>query len=100
MSKSLFTYRSRKHDKRPNIIVGANRTKFRSMGLTSKRKSGNHNNFPLLVNPEENSKYDEAYLKKRIIEDFKFNYSKPFKNFKSSDSDNKRIAEYLKNKKK
>ena len=66
MSKNLFTYRSRKHDKRPNIIVGANRTQFRSMGLTSK-KSGNHNNFPLLVNPEENSKYDKAHLKKELL---------------------------------
>ena len=64
MSKSLYTYRSRKHDKRPNFIVGANRTHFYSMRITSKEKSGHHNNIRLSKNPDPKRKNESAYMKK------------------------------------
>lgn len=105
MSKSLFSVRNKKHAKHPYVIVGANRTKFNAMSLEHnaiKRKSkgkGYKHNLPLIKNPNPNDN-KPSYLRKQIISDFKFNFSKAFKNYKISDEDAINIMIYLESKKK
>ena len=75
--KSLFTIRKKKAEKHPQVIVGANRTSFDSVTLTHGSKSGHRNNLKLKSNPDP-SDSRTAYIKKRIIRDFKFRFSKAF----------------------
>ena len=77
---SLFTIRKKKKERHPQLIVGANKTKFKSMSITHSKKNGYHGNLKLKMNPNNNDP-TPSYLKKRIIEDFKFYYSKAFKNY-------------------
>ena len=99
MFKSLFTIRKKKKDKHPHLIVGANRTMFQSMGITHSKKHSYRNNIELKsnVNPNDNSK---SYLRKEIITDYKFKYSKPFKNYRLSEEDVNSLLKVLENKKK
>ena len=99
MKNSLFTIRKRKHSKHPQVIVNADRTKFSSMTLTHKERSSKHSNIPLKVNPNPNDKRN-AYIRKQVIRDFKFNFSKAFKNYKLSNEDIDELLRFLKNKKK
>lgn len=75
MHKSLFTIRKKKKEKHPQLIVGANRTSFKSMDITHSKKHGKHNNLELKANPD---KCDDrkSYLKKDIVEDFKFHFTR------------------------
>ena len=104
VKKSLFTFRKKKGVKHPVLIVGANRTKFKSMGLThssgnyKKNKKGKRNNFRLKVNPNPNDKRD-SYLRKQVIEDFKFKFSKAFNNYHLSNEDIDELKKFLDKKK-
>lgn len=99
MSKSLFTVRKRKKSKHPYVIVGANKTSFNAMSLTHKDRAKKRLNFPLVHNPNGNDK-EKAYLRKQVVTDFKFRFSKAFKNYNISDEDARNILIYLNNKNK
>lgn len=100
--KSLYSVRKRRKTRHPQIIVDANRTKFKSVTLThSKTKDKKYptkTNVELPDNPDLNDDR-VSYFARRIITDFKFNYSKEFQNYKLSDQDIKVIIEFLKSKK-
>lgn len=93
--------RKRKKAKHPYVIVGADKTSFSAMSITHKRRDNHRNNFPLNSNPNPKDKR-KAYLKKQLILDFKFKFSKAFNNYKITNEDAERILKYLesKNKKK
>lgn len=97
--KSLFTIRSKKHAVHPQIVVGANKTEFKSVTLTHNENENKHSNVPLDDNPNKNDERP-SYFARRIIQDFKFNYSKEFENYKLSDRDIEIIVEFLKSKQK
>ena len=97
--KSQFTIRKRKHDRHPNAIVDANRTHFSSMAITHSKKDHSRFNVSLLKNPNPRDDRD-SFIKKRIIKDFKFNYSKAFKNYSLSDEDIDALIAFLESKKK
>ena len=99
MFKSLFSIRRKKKDKHPRIVVGANRTSFDSIGLTHSKKHGNRNNLKLKHNPNP-SDSRQAYVDKRIVRDFKFRFSKAFKNYKLSDEVVEDLKKFLDRKKK
>lgn len=99
MSKSLFSVRNRKNAKHPYVIVGANKTSFNAMSLTHKKRTKKHSNFPLKHNPNKNDN-EPSYLKKQVISDFKFRFSKAFKDYEISKEDAENILRYLENKKK
>ena len=96
--KSVFTIRRKRKEKHPQIIVGADRTKFKSVGLTHSKKDRGRNNYPLKSNPNVSDER-QAYFKKRIIEDFKFRFSKEFKNFKLTNNDIESLKKFLDSKK-
>lgn len=96
---SLYTIRKKKKERHPQLIVGANKTKFKSMSITHSKKNGYHGNLKLKMNPNNNDP-TPSYLKKRIIEDFKFYYSKAFKNYHLSNEDIEDIIKFLESKKK
>ena len=97
--KSLFTIRKKKHAKHPQIIVYADRIKFKSVTLTHTRGRKKHWNIKLSINPNPDDKRD-AYFSKKILEDFKFNFSKAFKNYQISNEDIDLLIAYLESKKK
>ena len=99
MKKSLFTVRKRKHSKHPQVIVDADRTRFSSMSLTHSHGDRKHRNIRLKDNPNVNDKKN-AYISRRIIRDFKFNFSKAFKNYKLSNDDINNLIKFLQSKKK
>ena len=99
MKKSLFTIRKKKAEKHPQVIVGANRTSFDSVSLTHGKRSGHRNNLKLKNNPNPKDSRT-AYIKKRIIRDFKFRFSKAFKNYKLSNDDIDELMKFLQSKKK
>lgn len=99
MSKSILSIRRKKRAKHPQVIVETDKTKFGSMTLTHKKKSGHSNNLPLKKNPNPTDA-QKAYLRKQIVKDFKYNFSKAFKNMKISDEDAEIILNYLDKKKK
>ena len=99
MKKSIFTIRKKKLEKHPQVIVGANRTSFDSVSLTHKRRSGHRNNIKLRNNPHSGD-YSDAYVKKEVIRDFKFRFSKAFKNYKLSNEDIDELIKYFESKKK
>ena len=99
MFKSLFTIRKKKRDKHPHLIVGANRTSFKSMRITHSKKHSKRNNLKLHNNPNPDDK-TQSYLRKEIIEDFKFRYSKAFKNYQLSNEDIEELKRFLDEKKK
>lgn len=96
---SLFTIRKKRKEKHPQIIVGADRTSFESVGLTHSRRSGKSYNNPLPDNPNKKDQ-TQSYFKKRIIRDFKFLFSKAFKNYQLSNEDIEEIKKFLDKKKK
>ncbi len=97
--KSLFTIRKKKHAKHPQIIVYADRTKFKSMTITHSQGKRKHWNIVLKVNPNPKDKR-QAYVAKQIVEEFKFNFSKAFANYALSNEDIDLIIAYLESKKK
>lgn len=97
--KSLFTIRKKKHVKHPQIIVDANRTKFSSLSLSHSETDSRHINIPLEDNPNPIDT-EPSYFARKIIRDFKFNYSKEFRNYKLTDRDIEIIVEFLKTKQK
>ena len=97
--KSLFTIRKKKRAKHPQVIVDANKTKFKSMEITHSKKSGKRKNIHLKKNPNPEDS-SNSYVKKRVIEDFKFQYSKAFKNYNLSNADIDELKRYLDTKKK
>ena len=97
--KSLFTVRKKKHAKHPQVIVDANRTKFKSMTLTHTKGRKRHWNIKLSKNPNPNDKKD-SYVSKKVLEDFKFNFSKAFNNYNISNEDIDMLIAYLESKKK
>ena len=99
MSKSLFTIRGKKHAKHPQIIVKVSKTKFSSLGLTHSRGQHKHRNKRLKKNPNPND-IKKAYVSRHIIEDFKFNYTKAFKNYVLSNEDIDELIHFLESKKK
>ncbi len=96
---SLFTIRKKRKERHPQVIVGASRTTFDSIGLTHSKKDRRAFNIPLKQNPNTNDNR-KAYVKKRIIRDFKFKFSKAFKNHKLSDEDIDELIKYFASKKK
>ena len=99
MKKSLFTIRKKKRTKHPQIIVRANRTSFSSVALTHSKGRRRHKNRKLIKNPNLKDTRD-AYYSKYLIEDFKFNYSKAFKNYSLSNEDIDEMIKFLESKKK
>ena len=97
--KSLFTIRKKKHAKHPQVIVDANRTKFKSMTLTHTKGRKRHWNIKLSKNPNPNDKKDSS-VSKKVLEDFKFNFSKAFNNYNISNEDIDMLIAYLESKKK
>ena len=95
--KSLFTIRKKKHVRHPQIIVDSDRTKFTSVTLTHAKREKHNKNEHLPDNPNKDDE-QESYFVRRFIKDFKFNYSKEFKNYKLTDNDIKKIVEFLKSK--
>ena len=98
-SKSLFTIRKKVKEKHPQIIVGASKTEFQSISLTHSEKDGSKTNIKLKHNPNKNDN-KVAYVKRKIIRDFKFRFSKAFKNYKLSNEDIDELIEFLNQKKK
>lgn len=101
--KSLYSVRKRRKTRHPQIIVDANRTKFKSVTLTHKSgeiKKGRFHKNELLPDNPDTTDNATSYFARRIISDFKFNYSKEFKNYKLTDKDIKAITEFLKSKQK
>ena len=92
--KSLFTVRKRKHTKHPQVIVGVNKTKFKSMTITHSKLNGRHDNIELDNNPNPMDKR-KSYVQRRIISDFKFRFSEAFKNYKLSNEDIDKLIKYL-----
>ena len=99
MYKSLFTIRKRKHTKHPQIVVKVSKTKFSSLGLTHSRGQHKHRNKKLRKNPNPKDSRN-AYVSRNIIEDFKFNYTKAFKNYTLSNEDIDELIHFLESKKK
>ena len=99
MKKSLFTIRKKKHAKHPQIIVYATKIRFKSMTLTHSPGRRKSRNIKLNHNPNPNDLTD-SYVSKQIIEDFKFNYSKAFQNYKISNEDIDELISFLESKKK
>ena len=99
MSKSLYTIRRKKHAKHPQIIVEANKIRFKSVTLTHSKGKRKRRNIPLKQNPNPNDKR-QAYYSKQIIKDFKFNYTKAFKNYSLSNDDIDELIRFLESKKK
>lgn len=97
--KSQFSIRKHKKEKHPQIIIWANRITFKSASLTHSRKDGRSNNIVLIINPDKKDKR-QAFVKRRFIFDYKFNYSKPFKDYFLSDEDIEELLVYFTNKKK
>ena len=99
MKKSLFTIRKKKHAKHPQIIIFANRIAFKSLTLTHSKGKRRTRNIPLKINP--NSKDNrKSFVSKKIISDFKFNYSKAFSNYSLSNEDIDELIRFLESKKK
>ena len=98
MFKSLFTIRKKKKEMHPQIIVGVDRTSFESVSLTHSNKQGNRNNLKLKKNPNPNDITD-SYVKRRVIKEFKFRFSKAFKNYKLSNEDIDELMKFLEQKK-
>lgn len=96
---SLFTVRKKKKERHPQVVVDANRTSFSTMGITHSSKKSKRNNYPLKFNPNKND-VRKAYLKRQVIKDFKFNFSKAFKNYALSNEDIEDLKRYLDTKKK
>ena len=92
-NKSMYSIRNKKKAKHPFIIVGVNKIKFKAMGITYSKRSG-QNNLRLINNPNKDDK-EPSYLKRQVIEDFKFNFSKAFNNYKLSNEDIDLIIDYL-----
>ena len=99
MNKSLYTVRKKKHEDHPQVIVDSNRTMFTSLEVTHSKGRKKHWNVPLNDNPNPDDE-KQSYFVKKFIEDFKFNYSKAWKNYKLSDKDIEQIIEFLKTKQK
>ena len=99
MHKSLFTIRNKKHTKHPQIVVKVSKTKFSSVGLTHSRGQHKHRNKKLRKNPNPKDSRN-AYVSRHIIEDFKFNYTKAFKNYTLSNEDIDELIHFLESKKK
>lgn len=99
MFKSLFTIRKKKKERHPQVIVGATKTSFDSVGITHSPVSGKRNNIPLKNNPNKNDKR-KAYLKKQIVREFKYRFSKAFKNYNLSNEDIEELIKYINSKKK
>lgn len=99
MKKSLFTIRKKKHTKHPQIVLKVTKTSFSSVGLTHSSGDRKHRNKKLFrnPNPEDNR---QAYYSRHLIEDFKFNYTKAFKNYSLSNEDIDELIEFLESKKK
>ena len=97
--KSLFTIRRKKHAKHPQIIIYADRIRFKSMTLTHTRGRKKHWNIKLSKNPNPHDP-KEAFVSKKVLEDFKFNFSKAFQNYALSNEDIDMLIEYLESKKK
>ena len=98
MSKSLFTIRSKKHAKHPQVIIYADRIRFKSLTLTHSKGRKKSRNIPLKHNPSKND-ISQSYVSKQIIKDFKFNYSKAFKNYQLSNEDIDEFIKFLQSKK-
>lgn len=98
-NRSLYTVRSKKRERHPNIIVDANKTKFKSVNLTHSKGKKGHWNIPLKNNPNK-SDSKKSYVKKDIKSDYKFNYSKAFKNYELSEEDIKLLKNFLNKKRK
>ena len=80
-------------------MVDADKTKFSSVSLSHSETDSRHLNVKLDDNPNSEDS-EPSYFARKIIRDFKFNYSKEFKNYKLSDRDIEIIVEFLKTKQK
>ena len=97
--KSQFSIRKYNKARHPQIILEANKTKFHSTSLTHASKNRRKPNIPLKKNPDSSDKR-KAYYQRRIIEDFKFRYSKAFNNYQLSNGDIDELIKFLESKKK
>ena len=79
--------------------MGANRTSFDSMSITHGANNGKKKNIKLKHNPDPKDSR-VSYIRKRIIRDYKFRFSKAFKNYKISNDDIDELIKYLQSKKK
>ena len=96
--KSLFTVRGKKHERHPQIIVQSDKTGFGSVSLTHSRKKGGKNTVLLPDNPDANDSR-QSYFAKKIVRDFKFNFTKAYRNYKLSDDDIDELIRFLERKK-
>ena len=97
--KSQFTIRKRKHDQHPNAILDSDRTTFSSVAIAHSKKDLKRNNKLLISNPNPKDSR-KSYFVRRLIRDFKFNYSKAFKNYQLSNEDIDVLISFLESKKK
>ena len=93
--KSYLTFRKRRNEVHPQLIVGADKYRFNSMQLTHSSTNSRRNNFVLYDNPNPNDS-SPAFLRKDIKKDYKFNYSRKFNNYNLSPRDYKRVDDYIK----
>ena len=99
MNKSFLSVRGKKHAKHPQIVVKTSRTRFGSVTLTHSKGKRKSKNIPLPDNPNEKD-LEKSYFSKRIVEDFKFNFTKMYKNYTLSNEDIDVLIKFLEEKKK
>lgn len=69
------------------------------MNLTHSKDSNHRKNIPLTSNPNQKDN-KPSYVRKQVVDDWKFNFSKAFKNYNLSDKDIEKLIQYLEKKKK
>ncbi|MCQ2966859.1 MAG: hypothetical protein MJ250_09035 [Alphaproteobacteria bacterium] len=111
--RKYYVAQGKKKIKHPKLIVDEDENEFGFMGLThSKKKGKNHNNFPLLDNPQldeygnhlvsknpyELNEVTGNYLRRKVEYDIKENFGDVLSNYSLSDIDKERVKEFIKNK--
>ena len=99
---NLFTFRRYKKDegnstkksKHPKLIVDEENNEFGFMGITHKRKRGNHNNIPLNHNPNSTDPED-SYVRLELRYDKKKNFSEPINEYVLHESDLLKLIPYI-----
>lgn len=99
MKGSLYSIRKRCGSRHPHVVVDANRTQFKTVAISHSTTTGKHTNIKFKDNPNLNDNRD-SYFQRKIVQDFKFRFSKAFKNYKLSNEDIDQLIEFLKSKRK
>lgn len=104
MAKGKYGYHFRLYKKKegpnynkkqhPKLIVDENTNEFGFMGFTESKKRGHHGNIPLERNPKRKDSRP-AYLRKELRYDLKTAFDRVLSNYRLTDKDADKVAEYL-----